>query len=301
MAIAIPMHKLRIACQFRIMNKSAMFNEQWFYPLLLLVCLASCKDGTTITDHSPDRYLALSLEDRLKPENATSSFRIHDDLEVVLFAAEPMVVNPTNIDIDEKGRVWVCESYNYAVPEAQRQEEGGRISILEDTNGDGKADKKTIYYQGEDVNIALGIAVLGNKVYVSRSPDILVFTDEDGDDKPDKKEKLFTGMGWPGDHSTHAIIFGPDGKFYFNMGNGAGPVRDSTGNVIVNLAGKEVRQNGEEYIGGMIFRCNRDRSGFEVLGHNFRNNYEVAVDSYGNLRQSDNDDEGNKSCRINFI
>ena len=301
MVVAIPLHKLRIASQFRIMNKSAMFNEQWFYPLLLLVFLASCKDGTTITDHSPDRYLALSLEDRLKPENATSSFRIHDDLEVVLFASEPMVINPTNIDVDEKGRVWVCESYNYAVPETEQEEGGGRISILEDTDGDGKADKKTIFYQGDDVNIALGIAVLGNKVYVSRSPDILVFTDEDGDDKPDKKERLFTGMGWPGDHSTHAIVFGPDGKFYFNMGNGAGPVIDTEGNIVVDQAGKEVRQNGPDYIGGMIFRCNPDGSAFEVLGHNFRNNYEVAVDSYGNLWQSDNDDDGNKSCRINFI
>lgn len=269
--------------------------------LLSLVSLVACGDKGRVTAPSPDAYLTLSLEERLLPENATASFVTHDGLDVALFASEPMVVNPTNIDVDERGRVWVCESYNYAVPEEQQQEAGGRISILEDTDGDGKADKKTVYYQGEDVNIALGIAVLGNKVYVSRSPDILVFTDEDGDDKPDKKEKLFTGMGRRGDHSTHAIVFGPDGKFYFNMGNGAGPVLDSEGNMITDIAGKEVRPYGEDYIGGMIFRCNPDGSELDVLGHNFRNNYEVAVDSYGNLWQSDNDDDGNKSCRINFI
>lgn len=282
------------------MNECVMY---WFQRISLLslvfFAIACGKSRTTAT--SPDAYLALSLEERLLPENATTSFVMHEDLEVVLFAAEPMVINPTNIDVDEKGRVWVCESYNYAVPKDQQQEAGGRISILEDTDCDGKADKKTVYYQGEDVNIALGIAVLGNKVYVSRSPDILVFTDEDGDDKPDKKEKLFTGMGRPGDHSTHAIVFGPDGKFYFNMGNGAGPVLDSAGNIVTDLAGNEVRPYGDDYIGGMVFRCNPDGSEFDVLGHNFRNNYEVAVDSYGNLWQSDNDDDGNKSCRINFI
>src|SRR5690606_25555783 len=110
-----------------------------------------------------------------------------------------------------------------------------------------------------------------------------------------------TGLGNPGDHSLHAIVFGPDGKLYFNMGNQAGPVMDSLGNVVVDQAGNEVRQNGEHYIGGMIIRCNPDGTELEVLGHNFRNNYEVTVDSYGNVWQSDNDDDGNASCRINYI
>src|SRR5690606_21596482 len=153
------------------------------------------------------------------------------------------------------------------------------------------------FYHGDDIRIPLGIAVLGNKVYVSHSPYLFVFTDENGDDRPNNKEKLFTGLGNPGDHSLHAIVFGPDGKPYFNMGNQAGPVMDSLGNVVVDQAGNEVRQNGEHYIGGMIIRCNPDGSEFEVLGYNFRNNYEVAVDSYGNVWQSDNDDDGNASCR----
>ncbi len=51
----------------------------------------------------------------------------------------------------------------------------------------------------------------------------------------------------------------------------------------------------------MVFRCNMDGSEFEVLGHNFRNNYEVAVDSFGTLWQSDNDDDGNKGVRINYV
>lgn len=275
--------------------------NKWFCFFASVGLLLSCKRDSNNGRHGDEDYLKLSVEDRLKPEHATQSFSVYDGLKIQLFAAEPMVVNPTNFDIDERGRVWVCESYNYAVSKENQTEPGGRISILEDTDGDGKADKKTVYYEGEDVNIALGICVLGNKVFVSRSPDILVFTDENGDDKPDKKQKLFTGMGWPGDHSVHAIVFGPDGKLYFNMGNRSGPVLDSAGKIIIDQAGNEVRQDGDDYIGGMIFRCNMDGSAFEVVGHNFRNNYEVAVDSYGNLWQSDNDDDGNKSCRINFI
>jgi putative membrane-bound dehydrogenase-like protein len=246
-------------------------------------------------------YQTLSLEERRQPENALLALETNPELEVTLFASEPMVTNPTNIDVDARGRVWVCEAYNYGLTESQVKEEGGKISILEDTDGDGSANKKTVFYQGEDVNIALGIAVLGNKIYVTRSPHLLVFTDEDGDDRPDKKEILFTGMGDPGDHSAHALIAGPDGKLYFNYGNLGKKVLHPDGSPVRDIFGNVVISDGKPYHGGMIFRCNPDGSVFEVLGHNFRNNYEVTVDSYGNIWQSDNDDDGNASCRINFI
>jgi putative membrane-bound dehydrogenase-like protein len=241
------------------------------------------------------------MEARRSPQNATGSFLTAEGLQVSLFAAEPLVVNPTNMDIDHQGRVWVLESPNYGLPNQEKNPQGGRITILEDTDGDGVADISTLFYQGPDVDTALGIAVLGNKVYVTRSPHLLVFTDNNGDDIPDSKEIVLTGMGKPGDHSSHALVFGPDGKFYWNMGNYAGPVQDSTGNTIIDKMGNPVIQYGDHYLGGMVFRCNTDFSEFEVLGHNFRNNYEVAVDSYGNLWQSDNDDDGNKSVRINFV
>ena len=263
-------------------------------------CTSGNSDPHTVgPDH--EAYLKLSIEERRKPENATASFEVANGLNIALFASEPLVVNPTNMDIDHRGRVWVLESPNYGKPREQRSEEGGRITILEDTDGNGQADKSTLFYQGQDVETALGIAVLGNKVYVTRSPNLLVFTDLDGDDWPDSKEKLLTAMGSPGDHSSHALVFGPDGKFYWNMGNHAGPVKDPDGNMIVEKLGNPVEQYGAHYLGGMVFRCNPDMTEFEVLGHNFRNNYEVTVDSYGNLWQSDNDDDGNRSVRINYV
>jgi putative membrane-bound dehydrogenase-like protein len=270
--------------------------------LLTILLFPSCSDREKAEfAFKKSIYQTLSLEERRQPENALLALETHRGLEVTLFASEPMVTNPTNIDVDSRGRVWVCEAYNYGLTKNQIKEEGGKISILEDTDGDGAADKKTVFYQGEEVNIALGIAVMGNKVYVTRSPRLLVFTDEDGDDKPDKKEILFTGMGDPGDHSAHAVIAGPDGKLYFNYGNLGKKVLYPDGSPVKDTFGDTVISNGKPYYGGMIFRCNPDGTAFEVLGHNFRNNYEVTVDSYGNIWQSDNDDDGNASCRINYI
>ncbi|MEX0704828.1 MAG: PVC-type heme-binding CxxCH protein [Planctomycetales bacterium] len=238
---------------------------------------------------------------RRELDNAVAGLDVADGLEATLFAGEPMLLNPTNIDIDHRGRVWVCEVVNYRGRNGTRPE-GDRILILEDTDGDGQADKRTVYYQGRDVDSAMGVCVLGNKVIVSCSPNVFVFTDEDGDDKPDKKEVLFTKTGLPQhDHSAHAIVFGPDGKLYWNFGNTGQSVHDKHGKLVVDRAGNEVVDNGKPYRGGMVFRCDLDGSNFEVLGHNFRNNYEVAVDSFGNIWQSDNDDDGNRGVRINFV
>lgn len=247
----------------------------------------------------------LSEQDKRKVENALAGLEVYEGLEISTFASEPLLVNPTNMDIDSKGRVWVCEAYNYRYnlnPDYPTREEGDRILILEDTNGDGKADSRKVFYQGKDIDAALGIAVFGNKVVVSTSPNVWVFTDEDGDDVPDKKELLFSGIrGFQHDHAIHAFVFGPDGKLYFNFGNAGKQILDKNGNPITDKAGNLVNNTGNPYRDGMMFRCNTDGSELEVLAHNFRNNFEMAVDAYGALWQSDNDDDGNKGVRINYV
>ncbi|RIK79604.1 MAG: dehydrogenase [Planctomycetota bacterium] len=239
--------------------------------------------------------------DQRNPENAVAGLDVYEGLEATLFASEPTLANPTNIDVDARGRVWVCDVANYRGHNGERPE-GDRILILEDTDHDGKSDKSTVFYQGKDLISPQGICVLGNKVIVSASPNVWVFTDENGDDKPDKKEAMFTNTGdRQHDHSVHSFVFGPDGKLYFNMGNAGSKVCDKNGNVIVDKAGNKVQNDGHPYRQGMVFRCNLDGSEFETLAHNFRNNYEVCVDSFGNIWQSDNDDDGNKAVRINYV
>src|SRR5579862_9709242 len=109
------------------------------------------------------------------PANAVANLDVHPELQATLFASEPAITNPTNMDIDYRGRVWICDVMNYRGNNGKRPE-GDRILILEDTKGSGQMDKVTTFYQGRDVDSAMGICVLGNKVIVSCSPNILVFT-----------------------------------------------------------------------------------------------------------------------------
>ena len=248
-------------------------------------------------------FATLSDDDKHDPKYAVGSLTIAPGLEATLFAAEPMLTNPTNIDVDEKGRVWVCEAYNYrpSINGNPTHKDGDRIVILEDQNADGKADVSKVFYQDPSLNAPLGIWVQGNKVIVSQSPYVWVLTDENGDDKADKKEILFQGVeGEQHDHGMHAFVFGPDGKWYFNFGNSGSKLLDKDGKPVIDkVTGLPIHHTN--FRQGMAFRCDPDGKNVEVLGHNFRNNYEIAPDSYGTLWQSDNDDDGNKGVRINFV
>ena len=234
-----------------------------------------------------------------------ANFDVHPELEMTLFAEEPLLVNPTNIDVDHLGRVWVCEVLNYRHfrnTDALPRKKGDRILVLEDSDGDGSADKQTVFYQGTDIDSAHGVCVLGDRVIVSAGDKVQVLIDSDGDLKADKKETLFSGIGGvQHDHGIHAFIFAPDGKLYFNFGNKGEQIRSSAGKPIIDMAGNEVASHRKPYHQGMVFRCNIDGSEFETLGWNFRNNWELAVDSFGQIWQSDNDDDGNRSTRINFV
>ncbi|WP_439559535.1 PVC-type heme-binding CxxCH protein [Dyadobacter sp.] len=247
-------------------------------------------------------YKDLTETQKRSPKYAVAGLQVTNGLEATLFASEPMITNPTNIDVDELGRVWICEAYNYrpAINGNPTKNEGDRIMVLEDTDGDGKSDKSTVFYQGKEINAPLGVWVMGNKVVVSQSPYVWLFTDENGDLKADKKEVLFEGVGGEQhDHGMHAFVFAPDGKLYFNFGNEGGQLLDGKGKPIVDKDGKEI--DFKKLKQGMVFRCDPDFTNIEVLGNNFRNNYEVAVDSYGTMWQSDNDDDGNKGVRINYV
>lgn len=245
-----------------------------------------------------------------------------EGLSVKLFASEPDVVNPCDMDVDAQGRVWITEGANYRLTLHKNwgtiRPEGDRIQVLQDSTGDGTADKVLTFYQDPTINAALGICVLGNKVIVSTSPWVFVLTDTNGDLKADIRELLFedTSKG-DHDHCVHAFVFGPDGKLYFNFGNEVRELRRPKGGrlplplhgsvpqheseTVIDLAGQAVKGEGKPYRQGMVFRCNLDGSEVETLGWNFRNNYEVAVDSFGTLWQSDNDDDGNRGVRLNYV
>ncbi|MEP7372924.1 MAG: PVC-type heme-binding CxxCH protein [Chitinophagaceae bacterium] len=253
------------------------------------------------------------------PKNETGLY-LPNGLEATLWAESPMLYNPTNMDVDSKGRVWITEAVNYRnynndSTKVLHHPKGDRVMILEDTDQDGRADSAKIFVEDKDLLSPVGIAVIGNKVIVSCSPNLIVYTDENGDDRPDKKEIFLTGFGGKDhDHSLHSVTAGPDGNWYFSVGN-AGPhtVTDKNGWTLRSGSiytggspynnsneGNKKSDDGKIWVGGLALRINPDGRGLKVLGHNFRNSYEVVTDSYGNLWQNDNDDQV-VTCRTTWL
>ena len=242
-------------------------------------------------------------EDHKLGEDVTARFEVPDGLEVRVWAQSPQFFNPTNMDVDARGRIWVTEGVNYRGKHSRKgylkHPKGDRIMILEDTDGDGTCDSSKVFVQDEELLVPLGIGVFGKEIVVSCSPKVFIYTDEDGDDKPDRKEVLLDGFrGRDHDHGVHAFIGGPDGRWYFNCGNsGAGGVKDRSGNVF--RTGRN--RNGRSFIQGVALRIEPDGTSLACLGHNFRNNYELTIDAFGNIWQNDNDDDGNRSCRVTYV
>jgi putative membrane-bound dehydrogenase-like protein len=251
--------------------------------------------------------------------NSLSNFEIPEGLEVRVWAQSPQMLNPTDIDVDARGRIWATEAVNYRETQkpqhALQHPDGDRVMILEDTDGDGVADSSKVFVQDKDLTAPLGIAVIGNKVIVSCSPNLIVYTDEDGDDKPDKKEILLKGFGgYDHDHGLHAVTGFLDGRWYFNVGNcGPHQVTDKSGwklnsgscyihgNLNPDNTGNRKSDDGHVWVGGLALSMSADGKGLRVLGHNFRNCYEYALDSFGNMFQTDNDDDGNQGVRASWL
>lgn len=157
----------------------------------------------------------------LKPEAAAAAMTVPEDFKVQLFAGEPDVHQPIAFCIDDRGRLWVAECYTYPkrmpfdgplLPEAERKK-GDRILIFEDTDGDGKFDKRTTFIEG--LNLLTGIEIGFGGVWVGAAP-YLMFIPILADDKPGEIKVLLDG--WDAVSDTHetlnSFIWGPDGWLY---------------------------------------------------------------------------------------
>jgi len=207
--------------------------------------------------------LPLSPEESMKYTQVPVGFRME------LFAAEPNVINPIYMTWDKRGRLWVVESVDYPNEFKDGRKGNDRIKICEDTNGDGRADKFTVFADG--FNITTSMTFSRGGVILAHAPEFYFLKDTDGDDKADIREVLFTGWG-VGD--THA---GPS-----NLRYGFDNWIDGT----VGYARFNGTINGKKQNFGMgVFRFRSDGSDIEFL-HQFNNNtwgmgFNAAGDVFG--------------------
>ncbi|MEX2581261.1 MAG: PVC-type heme-binding CxxCH protein [Verrucomicrobiales bacterium] len=148
-------------------------------------------------------------------EAQLEAFNLRPGAEINLFAGEPAVANPTHMNWDEKGRLWVVSSPLY--PHIQPgQEENDKIVVLEDTTGDGVADQQTEF--ATDLHIPTAVLPGDGGVYVANSVEVLFLRDTDGDDVADERHVVLSGFGTEDTHHlVHTFRWGPEGMVWMNQ------------------------------------------------------------------------------------
>lgn len=262
-------------------------------------------------------------------ELALKRFRVAKGLKVELAAAEPHLANPVAFCIDEQGRFYVAETFRLhagvtdirghmgwldeelAVKTVEERvaymtkHEGKRIEdykkhsdrlrFLWDSDGDGKADKSTVFadgFNGVADGIAAGVLARKGDVYFANIPHLWHFKDTNNDGVADVKESMSYGygvrVGFLG-HDLHGLRFGPDGKLYFSIGD--------RGSYIKNKEGKFI-ENRET---GAVYRCDPDGANLEIFASGLRNPQELVFDQFGNLWTGDNNSDGGDPARWVYV
>ena len=262
-------------------------------------------------------------------ERALEGFQLPEGMVGKLFAAEPMLANPVAFAIDEKGRIYVAETFrqqhgvednryhmgwlhdDLALQTVEQRVEmfrkhlgekvyeytahHDRIRLLEDSDGDGKADKSTVYADGfnaiED-GTGAGLLARNGDVFYTCIPKLWKLRDDDGDGVADKRDTLHHGYGvrvaFRG-HDMHGLIMGPDGRVYFSIGDRGYNVETKEGTTLVRPDT------------GAVFRCEPDGTGLEVFAYGLRNPQELAFDDYGNLFTGDNNSDSGDQARWVYV
>ena len=210
----------------------------------------------------------MELQKPLSPADSAAHTQVPVGTKLVLFACEPMVINPIAIDWDTKGRAWVVESFGY--PNNVPDEPGSgqdKIKILEDTDGDGRADKMTVFAEG--LRHCTTSVFVNNGVVVTDGRDIVFLGDENGDGKSDTRKLLATGLGI---HDTHAatsqFLYGFDNWLYATCGYSG---------VDIDLGGKK-----HKFSQG-VFRFRPDLSKLELLQNSTNNTWGLGFTEQGDI------------------
>jgi putative membrane-bound dehydrogenase-like protein len=208
----------------------------------------------------------------LPAEEAAKAMVVPPGFSVQVAAAEPDVQQPIAMAIDDRGRIWIAEAYEY--PRRAAGDKGrDRVLIFEDTDLNGTLDRRTVFYEG--LNLVSGLEVGFGGVWVGAAPHLLFIPDKDGDDKPDGEPvKLLDGWGYEDTHETlNSFIWGPDGWLYGCHGVFTHSKVGKPG----TPADKRVPLNAG------VWRYHPVRHEFEVFAHGTSNPWGLDYDQYGNF------------------
>ena len=206
----------------------------------------------------------------LSPEESQKLIQVPVDFDLQLFASEPDIVNPIAMAWDEKGRLFVIETEDY--PNEIRTEDGGgkdRIKICEDTDGDGKADKFTVF--ADNMNIPTSLTFANGGVIVAQAPHFIFLKDTNGDDKADVRENIISGWGKSDTHAGPSNLkYGLDNKVWGVLGYAGfrGTVNDKPVNFSQGIYRFEPNGKNLEYIG---------RTSNNTWGLGFSEEFEVFI------------------------
>ena len=194
----------------------------------------------------------------LSPEESQTLIQVPVGFKLELFASEPDIKKPIAMDWDERGRLWIVETVDY--PNTVRDDKSAgddRITICEDTDGDGKADKFTVFAEG--LNIPTAFTFANGGIVVAQAPQFLFLKDTDGDDKADVREVLIDGWGT---YDTHAgpsnLRYGMDNKLWGTVG----------------YSGFEGTIGGQPFkFGAGVYQFDSGAKHFEFLGNTTNNTW----------------------------
>lgn len=280
--------------------------KQHLYPLLFTAVFFSCKEQPK-EEVSRESFIDEALfKDHIRttdyqtPEEELKGFHLPSGFEINLFASEPDITKPINMEFDDKGRLWVTHSIEYP-HEASVGSGQDKITILEDTDGDGKADKFTDF--ASDLNIPIGIMPVKGGAIAYSIPNLYMFTDKDSDDRYDEKNVL---LG-PFDHvDTHGMINnlmrGLDGWVHSSHGfRNSSTVAGADGDSISMTSGNtfRFRMNGSRVEQTTYGRVNPFGFAYDDLGYLYSADCH-SMPIYQIIAQGDYPHFGKKPTGIGF-
>jgi putative membrane-bound dehydrogenase-like protein len=229
------------------------------------------KDRPAAVDQSalaltPDEYPYSGLT----ADEAAVAMKVPDGFQVQVGAAEPEVQQPIAMAIDDRGRVWIAEAYEYPL-RAPGDQGRDRILIFEDTDDNGSLDKRTVFFEG--LNLVSGLEVGFGGVWVGAAPYLMFIPDRNGDDVPDAQPQiLLDGWGYQDTHETlNAFIWGPDGWLY-----------GCHGVFTHSLVGRPGTPEQERVpLNCAVWRYHPTRHDFEVFAHGTSNPWGVDFNDHG--------------------